>query len=64
MTSGRGSETFAFRVGDRRGESHFLRFSREDERRVDQIEGELAFIKHLADRDYRLRDPFALTTTD
>ncbi len=57
VTQGRGSENFAFRVGEHGNESHFLRFNHETERTVDLIQGELDFIEHLAKKGLPVARP-------
>ena len=55
----RSSENFAWRVGERGEETYFLRFNHATERNVEAIDGELAFVEHLASLGLPVARPIA-----
>lgn len=55
----RASENFAWSVGEPKPPSHFLRFNHATERAVHHLEGEIAFIRHLASSGIPVVTPVA-----
>ena len=53
----RSSENFAWAIGDHDNATHFLRFNHATERTVAGIEGEIAFVRHLAQSDLPVAQP-------